>query len=199
MHIFITGGVGTGKTTLLERLVRFAGGTRYGFVTERVAGKPNNSVYIHPYGAENREYSDKNRVGFARVGWFETNEEAFENRAKELLGRIPPGSLAVMDELGYMESRAPGFCRIILDFLDRPYTVIGVIKPKDTEFLNAVRAHPNVCILKLSEDDREGAFRKGAALLKDFIKERVPDCVNIRRAELVISGEITTDGADIKF
>lgn len=169
MHLFITGEVGSGKSTMLQRLVRLAGGTSFGFVTEKVPGVPNNSVYIHPYNAKEREYSEQNLVGLARVGWFETYEQVFSRRGDELLGSIPAGSLVVMDELGILESRAPAFCERVMEFLDGPYTVLGVIKPKNTDFLNAVRHHPRVGVLTLSKDDREVTFHNGAELLKDSI------------------------------
>jgi nucleoside-triphosphatase len=171
LHLFITGEVGVGKSTLLEKLVSFAGGTSYGFVTEKVHGEPNNRVYIHPYGAKEREYSEENLEGLARPGWFETYAEVFTRRGKELLGNVPPGKLAVMDELGILESRAPEFCSQVLEFLDGPYTVLGVIKPKDTEFLTAVRSHPRVTVLTISKEDREETFKKGTELLKTSYRD----------------------------
>jgi nucleoside-triphosphatase len=172
LHLFITGEVGAGKSTLLQRLVSFAGGASYGFVTEKVPGEPNNRVYIHPYGAKERFYSKENLVGLAKPGWFETYEEVFSRWGKELLGSVPQEELVIMDELGILESRAPDFRRQVLEFLDGPYKVLGVIKPKDTEFLNAVRNHPRVAVLALSKDGREEAFQKGAELLKELTARR---------------------------
>jgi hypothetical protein len=59
-----------------------------------------------------------------------------------------------------------------LEFLDGPYTVLGVIKPKDTEFLNSVRSHPQVTVLALSKDSREDTFKKGKAMLEEIIAAR---------------------------
>lgn len=81
--------------------------------------------------------------------------EAFDAAGTALLERKGPFDLLLMDELGRMELRSPGFRSAVLRALDGDTPVLGVIKPEHNEFLDAVRAHPKVKVLELTAENRD--------------------------------------------
>ncbi len=59
-----------------------------------------------------------------------------------------------MDELGFLESEAFAFQKKSLEILDGDTPVIGVIKPRSSDFLDLVRKHPRVEILEVTPENR---------------------------------------------
>lgn len=80
----------------------------------------------------------------------------------EVFDRIGPGLLSaeradllIMDELGTMERQSPAFCGAVLRALDSGVPVLGVIKPRSSDLLDAVRAHPRVKVVTVTRENRE--------------------------------------------
>lgn len=159
MHIFITGEVGVGKTTLLKYLLEQLPKEKiYGFYTqklskeEQLGGKGEVYLSAAPYKEQIRlEHCVAEILGNRQ---FNLYLEEFENYGVSLLEAIPDGSYVLMDELGFLESKAPRFCSKVLELLDREIKILGVIKPKKTEFLDTVRAHERVAIYSMTEENR---------------------------------------------
>ncbi|NLM43911.1 MAG: hypothetical protein GX201_07875 [Clostridiales bacterium] len=157
-NIFITGNIKVGKSTLLQNVIGELQGTIAGFKTLPIM-------------------KDELRLGFIIAPW-EYNEEKLHGRyiAKHLsdgnwiifpkvfdtfgvkilyesLNKNP--SLIIMDELGFFESHSFAFQKRVHLCLDSPITVLGVIKPVETPFLNSIRERKDVLILEISESNRE--------------------------------------------
>ena len=61
----------------------------------------------------------------------------------------------LMDELGMMENEAPLFIDQVKRHLDGSIPILGVVKPRSTPLLDAVRAHPAVELITVNESNRE--------------------------------------------
>lgn len=160
MNIFISGLQGTGKTTLINRLLADSRRAVYGFVTrKRVDSEGMGFVYIsHATGGEKYLVAKTTGTGFTDY------PEVFDSCGVEFLN-VPDGSLVVMDELGFLENRAELFKKQVLSLLDRNVTIIGAIKPRSTPFLDAVRSHSSVTTISLTADTRESAYEEAHKLL----------------------------------
>lgn len=182
MHLFVTGEVGVGKTTLINHLLHQVPKEKiYGFCTQKHSpdGKLGEAgkVYIFPAKQNGKVHSLENEAAetmhcVAEIlgkGQFNLHREVFEEYGVSLLENIPDGSLVVMDELGFLESRAPKFCEKVKALLNREVTVIGVIKAKHTPFLDEVRNHSAVEVYTLTEENRDALT---IALEKRFKEER---------------------------
>lgn len=78
--------------------------------------------------------------------------------------------LILMDELGFFESKAPNFQKQVLNCLASPLPVLGVIKPIETPFLNAVRAFPDVLVLEINIDNRDAKYSELLKLVRGAIR-----------------------------
>ena len=160
-HIFLTGEIGAGKSTLLARVLALLDRLACGFYTKKEAPDADgvSRTYMHRVG-EPWCYGPDNCVGMSdgvrRLGYV----EVFDTLGVAILQEIRPQSVVVMDELGIMESQAPAFCRAVLETLERAERVVGVIKPKRSPLLDAIRARGDVSLFTVTPDTREAVFRQ---------------------------------------
>ena len=161
MHIFLTGDVQVGKSTIIKKTLaalklRDIGGFRSVSVPDLPDGAM--SVYLIPAGDEHPMMGNWNRVGIRKgcgrgIGKF---PEAFERAGVQVLKGAEGMPLILMDEVGRMESAAAQFSERILELLDGSAPILGVVqKIADTKLTNAIRQHPNVRVLTVTKENRE--------------------------------------------
>lgn len=161
MHIFLTGDVQVGKSTIIKKTLaalklRDIGGFRSVSVPDLPDGAM--SVYLIPVGEKDPVVNDWNRVGIRKgcgrgIGKF---PEAFERAGVQALKGAEGMPLILMDEVGRMESAAARFSERILALLDGSTPILGVVqKIADTPLTNAIRQHPNVRVLTVTKENRE--------------------------------------------
>ena len=165
-HILIVGRNGVGKSTLIRALLASANAPVYGVITKKETARPDGSclVYIHRFG-EPEQFSDENRIGLCRDGSSTAFPEAFERFAERMT--FPRDGVIVLDELGFMESRAPRFCAAVLRTLDEAPLVIAAVRDKQTDFLNAVRTHPRASLFRIDENNRDALAGRLHMILHD--------------------------------
>lgn len=158
-HIFLTGLRGVGKSTLLQQILQEFSGKVGGFQTLW----QNEKLYLMPWGTGG--FSPENQVAgrFDHARW--RDSKAFDAIAPTLFQE--KCDLVVMDEVGFFEGNSPVFQQAILDCLDGEIPVFGVIKPQHTPFLDAIRNHPKVEILWVTEANRESLQK----MLKEKFKK----------------------------
>ena len=159
-HLLITGKIGSGKSTLISKILIGLNQPVYGFITKKE--KPdfsgNSYVYIHDPN-QPRKYTKENCVGICTINGSIGFPEIFDHHAV-LLNDIPEDSLVVMDELGVMESEAFLFCKTVLSVLDGNFHVIASVKPKNTPFLNAIQNHPNAKLYSIDTKNRNSLYEE---------------------------------------
>ena len=169
MHALIVGARGVGKSTLIRRVLSELNRPVFGFETkkedslaEELRGSP---VYIYDAGKE-RVRTEANLVGYCRNKCFGSMKSAFDSYAPKLRREIPDGSVVLLDELGFMESLSEEFCSSVMALLDGDVPVIAAVKDKNTDFLCAVRAHPNCRCFCITEENREELFAEVLEFLR---------------------------------
>ena len=159
MHIFLTGPLQVGKSTVIEKTLKalgqpIIGGFRTVSLTSCLP-QALAEVYLVPAGAP----GGFDRFHLAGIRWgdglFTAYPEVFDTAGVELLQNVPAGArLILMDELGFMEKQDGLFAQAVLAALDGPVPVLGVIKPRSARLLDRVRAHSRVQILEVRPDNR---------------------------------------------
>ena len=159
MHILIIGDVGVGKSTLIQRLLANVEGPVHGFRTLKIDGEAGgvSKVYIHP--AEGPDiHGDENTVGLLGDEGMQARPVAFEACGVPLLTEIPQNAAVLMDEIGYLESTAPGFCEAVLRVLGGPYHVLAAVKTRETPFLQQIRDYPDALKYTITTENREQLY-----------------------------------------
>jgi nucleoside-triphosphatase len=164
-HIFLTGEIRVGKTTIIERIAGRKGLAARGFST--IAGGAsadgrNDHIFIIPFGksvdgaSDTPPVADRNRS--ARC--ITTYPEIFDTVGVRILRDSKNANLIVMDELGFMEEDAKVFQNEVIHLLDGEVPVLGVIKPRSTPFLNRIRTHENVTVFHVRPDNRDAIYER---------------------------------------
>lgn len=171
-NILINGARGIGKSTLIGRLLSdFPDVPVFGFYTkkEQPEADGNCPVYIHDANKDVRFYGDMNLVGKCRDCHGSANPEAFERYGVEILQKIPPYSLVVMDEIGFFESSAVVFRSEIERLLSSNCLVLAAIKDKQTDFLDSLRSRDDCDVFYICKDNRDDLYNQ----IKPVLEARI--------------------------
>jgi len=120
-------------------------------------GGDDRSLYISPYSAD---LNGVKRFPVAKstgkmLSRPEDMIDAFNTHGTEILNDSGRRDLIIMDELGFMESKADTFKLAVMRHISGKIPVLGVIKPKKTEFLDAIRAMDDVEVLEVTVENRD--------------------------------------------
>ncbi|MCI7735901.1 MAG: nucleoside-triphosphatase [Clostridiales bacterium] len=157
IHLFLTGEVQVGKSTLIRRLLAAHPCWRLGgFRTVTRWEGRQGCVHLLPAHAGMEACTADNCVGIRDLETMRpvSRPEVFDRIGPELL-RPGRAELLLMDELGTMERQAESFGSAVLGALDGDLPVLGVIKPRSSALLDAVRAHPRVSLITVTLENRE--------------------------------------------
>ncbi len=166
MHILITGNRNVGKTTVVDKIQKIIGIEPTGFKTrpffddhDRLAG----FIMTQPTKSQNIGFSKEHIIGYTDgVNW-EACPDTFEDYGVNLLEDAirRKDSFILMDELGFFESDAKRFQSIVMSCLDQTeIKVLAVVKNTQTDFLDAVRNHPNAELYHVNLDNRDSLPEK---------------------------------------
>lgn len=168
--ILIVGARDAGKTTLIRRLLSETSRPVRGFYTEKRLTDPpgTHSICLYPAWVDREEYRNTpdNQVGRWNGQSMQPFPQVFDTLGVACLADVPPQALVVMDELGFLESQASRFTQAVLDTLNGSAQVIAAVKDRpDVPFLQAVLAHPQALVFRLTPDNRQALYRQIRKLL----------------------------------
>lgn len=162
-HILIVGYKHVGKSTLINKALDRLGKPVYGFRTKKeddlATEELGSPVYIYDV-SKPKIQTEENLIGYCKNFRSNANIEVFNTYASVLNDEIPKDSIILMDEIGFMESRAEEFCKAILHRLDGDIPVIAAVKDKENTFLDQVRNHPNCKCFFIDEKNRDELFKE---------------------------------------
>ncbi len=158
MHIFLTGEIQIGKSTVIQKALPLIslpyGGFRTYFGPDRHASA--HCLYIND-AARPMVFEEENIVARFKAG---TPTEAYAEKFDTLgVGYINEASesaeLIVMDECGGLERNALRFGRCILDALDGDIPILGVVKLSASGWVDGIRNHPKVKLITVDASNRD--------------------------------------------
>ena len=159
-HIFLTGEKQVGKSTIIQKFLDRSGMSADGFITFwEPMGEAGGGLYLSPFftGSPSEEKYLIAEKGEQKHGPQEKMLRVFNVHGCEILDNSGKRDIIIMDELGFIESQAAAFRQSVMRRLDGDVPVLGVIKPMQTEFLDAIRAHAKVEVREVTEENRDAA------------------------------------------
>lgn len=158
-HLFLTGEIQVGKSTLIGRLLKACptlriGGFRTVWSAPRQA--PRNTLHIVPAFGEAvpteancvglRDHAAHRRVDFPQV---------YDKAGTALLRDAARWDLIVMDEIGRGEDEARQFQAAVLNLLGADTPILGVVQARAGVLPDRIRQHPKVRLLTVTEENRD--------------------------------------------
>lgn len=166
-HIFLTGEIQIGKSTVIAKTLTLLSLIPGGFRTLKIDHPEMGNSDIIIYSA--RATPESGQIVAHKTQKSKTVfPEIFNTYGSSYLKQ--PSELILMDELGYLENEAEIFQNTVFKILNNTIPVLGVVRHKETDFLNAIRHHPHVITITVTEKNRNSLPEKLAAFYKKEIK-----------------------------
>jgi len=156
-NLLITGLPGTGKTTLVTRLIdRFRDLKVVGFYTAEIrTGGERKGFDLVDLRGERVLLSHVGIKGGKRIGKYGVDVVGFER----YLGTAPffgsGTDLVIIDEIGKMECLSGNFTNLVVNLLDAPITVIATIALYGGGIMDRIRTRPDVRLYRVTQDNRD--------------------------------------------
>jgi len=128
-------------------------------------GRDDPHVYMRPAHTGKEDEICRLASYDAAKGSLTVNTNAFDERGSRLLAESKGADLIIMDELGFLESDAAVFRRAVMDTLAGGVPVLGVMRLGDVPWHEAIKRHPSVTIIDVSEKNRNALPQELAAAL----------------------------------
>lgn len=172
-NIFLTGEVGIGKSTAIRKILSLLPSVVCGgFRTVSVPLDECDFMEVYIEKAWEKTPHDSNHLVGTRLGQgrFTSCPQTFDSTGVQIVTSPPvDASLILMDELGTMENDSHLFRQAVMEALNGPMPILGVVKPKQTDFLDAIRAHERSEVFELTADNRDTLPIRLAELLFEDI------------------------------
>ncbi|BDF71697.1 hypothetical protein CE91St41_10760 [Oscillospiraceae bacterium] len=154
-HVFLTGAVQMGKSTVVDRvLARTAlvpGGFCTAFGPDRAS--PERLLYLYPAAGPCRPEEGRVVARFT-AGVPRPMPERFDRLGCAAL-EAPGAQVLVMDECGRLEREALAFRAAVLALLDGDVPVLGVVREGLPGWTAAIAAHPAVRLVTVTKENRD--------------------------------------------
>lgn len=159
MKILLCGDINSGKTTLIQRLLADMSAAPRGYITVRMPEVDGvSNVYLYDIANPPERVEDAAVIMAISDNGTEKHPERLDTLGVRYLTDIPAGSVVVLDEIGSLETASPEFQKTVMRILSGDYTVLAAVKAANTDFLRAVRRHPDCELYIITPDNRDALY-----------------------------------------
>jgi len=165
MHVFLTGEMQVGKSTVIAEFFEHSSKTVDGFMTYWECSDAGfDKLYLAPYTPHQSASPHKRLLGNrneVKTDFIPVDNiiEVFDAYGKSLLDNSGKCDYIVMDELGFLESNAEAFIASIMERVDGDAPIIGVLRNCEVSFIQEIRAHENVVLKDVTIENRGEILR----------------------------------------
>ncbi|EJE7233471.1 MAG: nucleoside-triphosphatase [Clostridium sp.] len=153
-NLFLTAPSGTGKSTIIEKILCRLNVSIGGFQVKRYLNKKREMCF------DMISLMDKKSNNI--IGECMENKKTlpnlytFENKGVEILNTsLTNSDLIILDEIGFLEEKAEKFKSSVRNILNSDKVVLGVLKEFDSPFLNEIRSRKDITLLNVTLKNRD--------------------------------------------
>lgn len=155
-RILLTGYPGSGKTTVIERLLKKFEGSAGGFVTREIreTGRRKGFELITLDGRRGT-LAHVNLKSVKKVGKYGVDTDTIDSIGVGAIEKsLSIGGLVVIDEIGSMEILSDLFCKTVRKVLASEVDLLGTISRRSHPFLNEVKKFPELVLIQVDHMNR---------------------------------------------
>ena len=158
--ILLTGNPGSGKTTLIRRVVERLSRPAGGFYTQELrAGHVRKGFEIITLDGRRGIMAHMTIQSRQRIGKYGVDLAALDRLAVAAIRAAVQGAgqrgIVVIDEIGPMEMLSKSFCDAVLDALNSPAGVLGTIVQRSTPFGDQIKRRSDINLIEVRSDNRD--------------------------------------------
>ena len=160
MNILLTGPPRSGKSTLIEKVIKRVKRPATGFFTRELREEGKRVGFlIETVDGKTGLLAHKNIKSNYRVGKYKVNIEDLDQIAVPSMLPSTDDQLVVIDEIGKMECFSHFFKETLLRLLSAENQVIGSIALKGDRFIQTIKNRDDVILVAISENTRDSALQ----------------------------------------
>lgn len=162
MKILLCGDINSGKSTLIDKIIKLQGIKPRGYITVRMPENDEGRAFVYLYDIFNPPENIRDAAVIMEISENEIvrRPELMDTLAAGYLENIPEGSWVVLDEIGTLESAAPVFQAAVMRILSGNYNVLASVKAQNTTFLRKVRSHPDCELYIITPENRDALYNQ---------------------------------------
>ena len=168
-HIFLTGAVQSGKSTVMEKVLAALNVTVGGFRSGSGPDRHEADRWLYLWDAAGEAvYDEAHRVAHITPEDRQSFPERFDALGCDALrhAKDSGADLILMDECGFLERDAMEFQAEVLRALDGDIPVFGVVRLRSSGWTDSIRSHPKVTLITVTEENRDALPEQIVFLLK---------------------------------
>ncbi|MFW6134132.1 MAG: nucleoside-triphosphatase [Elusimicrobiota bacterium] len=161
INFLITGNPGTGKTTLIKKAISDIDHP-VGFYTEEIRknGKRCGFITNTLSTCNSQQLAHTDISSEHTLGKYKINVQNFEKLIKKEFENYTKAELLVIDEIGKMEIFSKYFREKIIELLNSPIPLIGIIQKTNYPFIKNLTSRNDITIVELKRNNSENLFQK---------------------------------------
>jgi nucleoside-triphosphatase len=154
--LLITGRPGSGKTTLIKRMVEKLPPPAGGFYTEEIREHGTRVGFkIVTLDGNEAVLAHVNFTGPERVSKYGLDLRSLDNvGVKAIYAAVAARRLVVIDEIGPMEIRSAAFRDAVIEVLENDIPLLATIFARPLPFTDKLRRRRDVTVMELRSDNR---------------------------------------------
>ena len=155
--LFLTGGPGVGKTTIIKEALARAGASAGGFYTEEIrSGGVRQGFRLTTLDGQSAVLAHVDIRSQYRVSKYGVNLEGLEWVGVAAIRQaIQDSAVVVIDEVGKMELFSPSFREAVSEALASDKKVLGTIMLAPHPWADAIKRHPEVEVIEVTRPSRD--------------------------------------------
>jgi nucleoside-triphosphatase THEP1 len=169
LKVLLAGRPGSGKTTLIKRLVTKLPVRAGGFYTEEIRKRGIRVGFrVVSLDGEKAVFAHVDFTTLERVGKYRLDLSALEAvGVKAVHEAINARRVIVIDEIGPMEIRSAMFCDAVREALDSDLPLLGTVFARPLPFAEAIKKRPDITVLEVRPDNRDKLVSELAANFRE--------------------------------